>query len=544
MHRFENRDQGKTAAAGRGLSARGRTAGSGTAGSDRAVGSLVPRAALALQRAIGNRAFSALLDEGQSGRDALGGGGDPFVQRSAVEAVLRSPGQAMDPGMRARLEEEVGVDLSAVRMHTDADALRSAALIGARAYTSGRHIVIARNDVDTDVMKHEAIHILQQSMGPVPGRDNGAGMLMSNPEDHCEREASAGEARDVRHDDSMVQNAPWLSVQRYAVYSSDHPGYPGKYKSGKGLLGSKLEVDNGPGFFLSQHLSAEGKFIDSAGTANIRDNSAPPLQISDGLDLAIEYGVEAKCFYATKDQVKAANQKLKELNGRVSFTTSSRRLLITTDSGKNIELRQVLPMMTRVGQQLEGLDVRVPQRCNEMAEFVTRQVDVQGRMNDVMTLAKIIDRAGGHGMADAISRLRENYAKQKAPTQSIKDGYTEVTNEIIEIFKVMGNKNPEEIEKAIRELGLNQYLDAPNIGDVMATSNTSMYHFGGVVAVSGPDFITMENYWRGTAGAGTGTMSSGDPLYYFKMYGQQRTWHEATAAMVRGQVVVSVKLTG
>lgn len=147
-------------------------------------------------------------------------------------------------------------------------------------------------------------------------------------------------------------------------------------------------------------------------------------------------------------------------------------------------------------------------------------------------------------MADAISRLRENYAKQKAPTQSIKDGYTEVTNEIIEIFKAMGNKNPEEIEKAIRELGLNQYLDAPNIGDVMATSNTSMYHFGGVVAVSGPDFITMENYWRGTAGAGTGTMSSGDPLYYFKMYGQQRTWHEATAAMVRGQVVVSVKLTG
>jgi hypothetical protein len=539
VHAQQKRLDEQAAREERALSARGRAAGGGLA-----AGPMVHGRALALQRVIGNRAFSALLDEGRSGQEASGGGEDPLVQRSAVDAVVSSPGQAVDPGIRARLEPEVGVDLSAVRVHTDADALRSAALIDARAYTSGRHIVIARNDMNTDVMKHEAIHVGQQSMGPVPGRDNGAGLLMSDPEDHCEREASAGESEDVRHGSGATQESPELPVQRYAVYNSGHSRYPGTYRSEKQMIGSKLKADNGPGFFPSQYRSADDRLVDSEGMANIRDTSTPPLQISDELDLAIEHGVEAKCFYATKEKFKAANKKLKELESRISFTTSSRRLVITRRSGKKIELRQVIPVMTYVGQKLEGVDIKVPQRCNEMAEFVSRQHNVESKMDEIMILAEVVDRVEpDDNLARAMSAVRAEYAKEKAPTQKMRDDYNEEMNVVITIFKDVGNKNPAEMDRAIQELRLNQHIRTPGVGDVMATSNTDRYHFGAVVAVSGSDYITMENYARGAAGAGDETLSSGDPLYFFAMYGRQQTWHEAAAGMVGGEVVVSVKLT-
>ncbi len=120
-----------------------------------------------------------------------------------------------------RLEPEVGVDLSTARVRwAHADALRSAALICARAHTSGRHVVIARKDMNTGVMKHEAIQVRQQGMGPVPGHDDGAGLRLSDPEDRCEREASAGQSRDVRHGSSAASDSLSPPVQRPAMGQS------------------------------------------------------------------------------------------------------------------------------------------------------------------------------------------------------------------------------------------------------------------------------------------------------------------------------------
>jgi hypothetical protein len=53
-----------------------------------------------------------------------------------------------------------------------------------------------------------------------------------------------------------------------------------------------------------------------------------------------------------------------------------------------------------------------------------------------------------------------------------------------------------------------------------------------VIAKSGPDYITMENYARRDEKS-KGTLSAGDPLFFFRMYGtheQPRTWHEAQVA--------------
>lgn len=88
---------------------------------------------------------------------------------------------------------------------------------------------------------------------------------------------------------------------------------------------------------------------------------------------------------------------------------------------------------------------------------------------------------------------------------------------------------------------LNEFME-PKIGDAVATigmgtqdEDNSMdkdsifpYHFGGVVARSGSDYITMENYARRDE-KGASTLSSGDPLYFFKMHGNatmERNWHQ------------------
>ncbi|HEV2517979.1 MAG TPA: DUF4157 domain-containing protein [Devosia sp.] len=58
-----------------------------------------------------------------------------------VNEVLGSRGQPLDGAARALFEPRFGRDFSNVRIHHDAAAQRSAALIGAAAYSSGNHIV-------------------------------------------------------------------------------------------------------------------------------------------------------------------------------------------------------------------------------------------------------------------------------------------------------------------------------------------------------------------------------------------------------------------
>ncbi|MFF4586528.1 DUF4157 domain-containing protein [Streptomyces sp. NPDC001388] len=119
----------------------------------------------------------------------------PSVQRSAVHDVLRSPGRPMDDATRTDMEARLGADFSDVRLHTDAAARASAAEVGARAYTSGSHVVIGDGGADKHTLAHELTHVIQQRQGPVAGTDNGSGLKVSDPSDRYEREAEANATR-------------------------------------------------------------------------------------------------------------------------------------------------------------------------------------------------------------------------------------------------------------------------------------------------------------------------------------------------------------
>ncbi|MEU3747950.1 DUF4157 domain-containing protein [Streptomyces narbonensis] len=113
------------------------------------------------------------------------------VQRSAVHDVLRTPGRSLDEATRTDMEARLGADFSDVRVHDDSAARASAAEVGARAYTSGSHVVIGAGGADKHTLAHELTHVIQQRQGPVAGADNGSGLRVSDPSDRFEREAEA-----------------------------------------------------------------------------------------------------------------------------------------------------------------------------------------------------------------------------------------------------------------------------------------------------------------------------------------------------------------
>ncbi|GAA1243805.1 hypothetical protein GCM10009665_38300 [Kitasatospora nipponensis] len=174
------------------------------AGAAEVGGELTARMVLALQRTIGNAAVAPLVEQRRRAHDPSRGRPDPCggpqapdrpVQRSGVHEVLRSPGQPMPDVLRSEMESRLGADFGEVRLHDDAAAARSAREIGARAYTSGRHVVIGAGGADQHTLAHELTHVIQQRQGSVAGTDHGDGLSLSDPGDRFERAAEANAVR-------------------------------------------------------------------------------------------------------------------------------------------------------------------------------------------------------------------------------------------------------------------------------------------------------------------------------------------------------------
>ncbi|MGQ4514369.1 eCIS core domain-containing protein [Streptomyces sp. DW26H14] len=160
-------------------------------------GPLTAAQVAALQGAAGNAATVQRLAQEKS-QDQHGAGcgqgcgHTAAVQRSAVTDVVSAPGTGFDGPMRAEAESVYGVDLSHLRVHTDAQARQSARDVGAEAYTSGNHMVFDGAMTRKRVL-HEVAHTFQQAAGPVSGHDRGDGVSVSDPNSPEERQAAAME---------------------------------------------------------------------------------------------------------------------------------------------------------------------------------------------------------------------------------------------------------------------------------------------------------------------------------------------------------------
>ena len=90
---------------------------------------------------------------------------------SIVHQTLKSPGRALDSGTRAFMESRFEREFGDVRIHTGEQASRSAASVGALAYTVGRNIVFGEQGyaphtpTGQRLLAHELAHVVQQHSG-------------------------------------------------------------------------------------------------------------------------------------------------------------------------------------------------------------------------------------------------------------------------------------------------------------------------------------------------------------------------------------------
>jgi hypothetical protein len=173
-----------------------------------------PAHVLALQRTVGNAAVA-----------------DVMAASSSVHEVLRSPGRPLNESVRTDMESRLDADFTDVRLHTGAVAQRSADEVGARAWTSGSHVVVGRDGTDDHTLAHELTHVIQQRSGPVAGTDDGTGLRISDPADRFERDAETNATRAMSgttpsvHDTMVARSLGTRQIQRIVQHQEDGVNY-------------------------------------------------------------------------------------------------------------------------------------------------------------------------------------------------------------------------------------------------------------------------------------------------------------------------------
>ncbi|GAA4085557.1 eCIS core domain-containing protein [Streptomyces shaanxiensis] len=149
--------------------------------------------------------------------------------------IVSGAGQPLDPGVRRELEEQLGHDLSRVRLHTGRDAGQLTDLLGADAVAVGQDVFFREGafkpgtDEGRRLLAHELLHTVQNPHGLGTlraGRDLGA---VSLPQQAIEREAESAAQDLVRPEAARAEGAApeveegqatpgWL---RYATLDAD-----------------------------------------------------------------------------------------------------------------------------------------------------------------------------------------------------------------------------------------------------------------------------------------------------------------------------------
>jgi hypothetical protein len=253
------------------------------------------------------------------------------------------------------------------------------------------------------------------------------------------------------------------------------------------------------------------------------------LRVSSNADMAIEEsdlrGRQPKAFYATTAIVNGSNQRLTNMNSRIQLEQGAASITIWTGWWSQNVLRVTTPRYK--GGNADAL----PQNCNAVGAAVTGWD------------AEAAASRGGQRAAELAAR--------QAPRARV--GYRDAYNaegafdEPLHVNAIAHEYATTATPAAARALNANQFA-RPAIGEafMIATVGTGpqlpggltqvhdyasgtnrdlgwAFHFGGVVAKSGSDYITLENYARGD-----NRQNQADPRWYFQMYGeaQGQSFHE------------------
>ncbi len=172
-----------------------------------------------LQPVVGNAQISRMLAEEEAPLWAqpdlgpvIGREGGPVSNRLAGRIYGHlGRGRPLESTTRARMEASLGADLSAVRLHDDAEANALSLRIGASAFTLGNDVFFSdlTHSTDEHVLRHELTHVVQQQSMTATGP-----LTVGPAEDALEHQAEsvATHAADAAVEASPSSTGP--TVQR------------------------------------------------------------------------------------------------------------------------------------------------------------------------------------------------------------------------------------------------------------------------------------------------------------------------------------------
>ncbi len=135
----------------------------------------------------------------------------------------RGQGRLLDSELRTRMEQELGVDLSAIRIHEDAASHDLSRSLRAKAFTWGTDIFFrqgAYNPQSSEgrrLIGHEVVHTLQQGSGVTSSRTQREEPMLTPREDPLERQAEQM-AHSLNLDDAVPTHEGRPPVSKAHLY--------------------------------------------------------------------------------------------------------------------------------------------------------------------------------------------------------------------------------------------------------------------------------------------------------------------------------------
>lgn len=294
----------------------------------------------------------------------------------------------------------------------------------------------------------------------------------------------------------------------------------GKMPAKRPWFGYPYVIAGGSASFMAQQLGdlTDGdEYLTESGSNSVNIKNANKytmsLRVSDDGNMAIENSNltnrQPKVFYATAEVIEASNRKLLQVDSIVKLVRTSHTIRVITGWWTPVKvLYRVEPELSKDPKQ----------NCNDISEQVTGAfTEVRGANAVLSTVERLLNEKN----VDYRERARDYIrVSNEAPSRLRRLGANQHARAGVgEAYMITSIGKPE------REEGKSAWIrDIPS-GELRKVGWP--YHFAGVVASSGSDTITLENYARGDD-----RKNKYDPRWYFQMYGGSygQSFHEQHAA--------------
>jgi hypothetical protein len=288
--------------------------------------------------------------------------------------------------------------------------------------------------------------------------------------------------------------------------------------------------------------------------ARVGTRSGFRLRLSDDHRMAIEDSDlvtrQPKTFFATQEILDASNTALKAAKSKVSLARTGRQMTIRFRRGGDpMVLEEIRPVYSQNEELVMGNlclvarfeikdagnrrdpdleDFLLAQNCDAIASDVVGGSIVESNFKALNNVKEVFVKKETW---KKYGKAKEHTPKKLKLENKIAEKYAKSLDRESKAVERGFNRNAEPgVGKAFMISSLGSGVELPT-GETKLLDYASgeerimrwSYHFGAVVAVSGNDRITLENYARGDM-----RESRPDPRWYFQMYGEKsgQSFHE------------------